>query len=115
MREMLQVTAAIVGRGHDDDVVMITDGRFSGGTRGPMIGHVAPEAYLGGPIAGLRDGDTVEVDIPNCRLEEFSEEIRQAAIDGIPVGRPGDPQELGDIVAYLSSPRSGFTTGRRSC
>ena len=64
MREMLGVTAAVVGQGHEDDVALLTDGRFSGATRGPMIGHVAPEAFVGGPIAALRDGDHVTIDIP---------------------------------------------------
>ncbi|GAB3418758.1 dihydroxy-acid dehydratase [Haloparvum alkalitolerans] len=68
MREMLGVTAAVVGAGHEDDVALLTDGRFSGGTRGPMIGHVAPEAADGGPIALLEDGDEVTVDIPNRDL-----------------------------------------------
>ncbi|WP_423750683.1 dihydroxy-acid dehydratase [Salinirarus marinus] len=69
MREMLGVTAAVVGQGHEDDVALLTDGRFSGATRGPMIGHVAPEASAGGPIALLEDGDEVTVDIPNRTLE----------------------------------------------
>ncbi|MCU4754180.1 dihydroxy-acid dehydratase [Halobacteria archaeon AArc-curdl1] len=69
MREMLGVTAAVVGAGHEEDVALITDGRFSGGTRGPMIGHVAPEAFVGGPIGLLEEGDTVTVDIPERRLE----------------------------------------------
>ncbi|USZ72023.1 dihydroxy-acid dehydratase [Natronosalvus halobius] len=69
MREMLGVTAAVVGAGHEDDVALITDGRFSGGTRGPMIGHVAPEAFVGGPIGLLQDGDVVTVDIPDRTLE----------------------------------------------
>jgi dihydroxy-acid dehydratase len=68
MREMLGVTAAVVGQGHEDDVALLTDGRFSGATRGPMVGHVAPEAYVGGPIAALEDGDTVTVDIPDRTL-----------------------------------------------
>jgi dihydroxy-acid dehydratase len=68
MREMLGVTAAVVGAGHEDDVALLTDGRFSGATRGPMIGHVAPEANDGGPIALIEDGDTVTVDIPNREL-----------------------------------------------
>ena len=68
MREMLGVTAAVVGQGHEDDVALLTDGRFSGATRGPMIGHVAPEAYVGGPIALLEDGDEVTVDIPDREL-----------------------------------------------
>ena len=68
MREMLGVTAAVVGAGHEDDVALLTDGRFSGATRGPMIGHVAPEAADGGPIALIEDGDTVTVDIPEREL-----------------------------------------------
>jgi dihydroxy-acid dehydratase len=68
MREMLGVTAAVVGQGHEDDVALITDGRFSGATRGPMIGHVAPEAAVGGPIALLEDGDEITVDIPAREL-----------------------------------------------
>ena len=63
MREMLQVTAAIVGAGHGEDVALITDGRFSGATRGLMIGHVAPEAVKGGPIAAIREGDTITIDV----------------------------------------------------
>src|SRR5690606_22287076 len=60
-REMLSVTAALVGQGLGRDVMLITDGRFSGGTRGLMIGHVAPEAMLGGAIGLLQEGDIVEV------------------------------------------------------
>jgi len=69
MREMLGVTAAVVGQGHEDDVALLTDGRFSGATRGPMVGHVAPEAFVGGPIGALEDGDTVRVDVPERGLE----------------------------------------------
>jgi len=68
MREMLSVTAAIVGAGYDD-VALVTDGRFSGATRGPMIGRVAPEAYRGGPIAVVEDGDPVVIDVPERRLD----------------------------------------------
>ncbi len=63
MREMLGVTAALVGQGLGESVALITDGRFSGATRGLMVGHVAPEAALGGPLAALRDGDTITIDI----------------------------------------------------
>ncbi|OYR41275.1 dihydroxy-acid dehydratase [Halorubrum sp. Ib24] len=83
MREMLGVTAAVVGAGHEDDVALLTDGRFSGATRGPMIGHVAPEAADGGPVGLIEDGDHVTVDIPERDLsvdlsdEEF-EERREA-------------------------------------
>ncbi|MFB6218376.1 MAG: dihydroxy-acid dehydratase, partial [Halobacteriaceae archaeon] len=68
MREMLGVTSAVAGQGHSEDVALITDGRFSGATRGLSIGHVAPEAYAGGPIAALEDGDTVTVDIDALEL-----------------------------------------------
>lgn len=68
MREMLSVTAAIVGQGLGKDVMLITDGRFSGGTRGLMIGHVAPEAMLGGAIGLLQEGDMIEVDVAERRI-----------------------------------------------
>lgn len=69
MREVTGVTAAIVGQGYDEDVPLVTDGRFSGATRGPMVGHIAPEAYAGGPLAVVRDGDEISIDIPNRSLE----------------------------------------------
>jgi len=69
MREMLGVTAAIVGQGLGQTVALLTDGRFSGATRGLMIGHVAPEAAVGGPIALVRDGDRVAIDIQSRRLD----------------------------------------------
>lgn len=69
MREMLSPTAAIVGMGLGDKVALITDGRFSGGTRGPAIGHISPEAAEGGPIAIIKDGDEIEVNIPCRKLE----------------------------------------------
>jgi dihydroxy-acid dehydratase len=69
MREMLGVTAALVGRGLGESVALVTDGRFSGATRGLMIGHVAPEAAVGGPLAALRDGDTVSIDVDQRRLD----------------------------------------------
>jgi dihydroxy-acid dehydratase len=65
MREMLGVTAAIVGQGLGESVALLTDGRFSGATRGLMVGHISPEAFVGGPIAALRDGDTIVIDIAN--------------------------------------------------
>ena len=69
MREMLQVTAAIVGEGLGESVAMVTDGRFSGATRGLMFGHVSPEAARGGPIAALREGDQITLDIDARRLD----------------------------------------------
>jgi len=69
MREMLGVTAAIVGRGLGRDVALLTDGRFSGATHGLMVGHVAPEAAAGGPIASVRDGDWITIDVDRRRLD----------------------------------------------
>lgn len=79
MREMLQATSAVAGMGLSDSVALITDGRFSGGTRGPCIGHISPEAAEGGPIAIVRDGDIIEIDIPQRKLNlKLSEkEIRE--------------------------------------
>ncbi|MFI5283946.1 MAG: dihydroxy-acid dehydratase [Candidatus Dormibacterales bacterium] len=75
MREMLQVTAAIVGEGLGESVAMVTDGRFSGATRGLMIGHVAPEAAVGGPLAALHDGDVISIDV----------ETRTIAVEGVDI------------------------------
>jgi len=69
MREMLGVTAAIVGQGLGDSVSLVTDGRFSGATRGLMVGHVAPEAFVGGPLAIVRDGDSVTIDVDRGRID----------------------------------------------
>ena len=94
MREMLQVTAAIVGEGLGESVAMVTDGRFSGATRGLMIGHVAPEAARGGPIAAIREGDEITVDIDARRLD--------VAL--------GD-EEIADRIAAYESPSPPFTRG----
>jgi dihydroxy-acid dehydratase len=76
MREMLAVTAALVGAGLGDSVALLTDGRFSGATHGLMAGHVAPEAANGGPIAAIADGDTIIFDIPNRKLDvEVSDSV----------------------------------------
>jgi len=74
MREMLSPTSAIVGEGLDKDVALITDGRFSGGTRGAAIGHISPEAQEGGPIAIVKEGDKIRIDIPNKKLELLVDE-----------------------------------------
>ena len=68
MQEMLTPTAAIAGMGLDAHVALITDGRFSGASRGSAIGHISPEAAAQGPIAAIRDGDIIEIDIPDNRL-----------------------------------------------
>ena len=79
MREMLAPTAAIMGMGLGDSVALITDGRFSGGTRGPCIGHISPEAAEGGPIALVVDGDRILLDIPARKLELLVDEATLAA------------------------------------
>jgi dihydroxy-acid dehydratase len=79
MREMLAITGAIKGAGLGKDVLLLTDGRFSGGTTGLCIGHVAPEAVDAGPVAFVRDGDSIRVDIPNRRLDLLVDEAELAA------------------------------------
>src|SRR5205085_6174353 len=69
MREMLHVTAALVGEGLGDEIALITDGRFSGATHGLMVGHIAPEAARGGPIAVVRDGDQISIDVETRRVD----------------------------------------------
>ena len=84
MREMLSPTSIIQGMGLGETVALITDGRFSGATRGGAIGHVSPEAYEGGPIAALRDGDVIDIDIParkiNVRLSDDEIKARMASV-----------------------------------
>ncbi|MGA1147269.1 MAG: dihydroxy-acid dehydratase, partial [Candidatus Nanopelagicales bacterium] len=88
MREMLMITGAIKGAGLGKDVLLITDGRFSGGTTGLCVGHVAPEAVDGGPIALVRDGDRIRIDIPNRTLDLLVDEAeltqRRAAFEPLP-------------------------------
>ena len=79
MREMLNPTSAIAGMGLDREVALITDGRFSGATRGASIGHISPEAALGGPIAYVEEGDAIAIDIPNCKIELLVDEATLAA------------------------------------
>lgn len=112
MREMLQVTAAIVGRGYTDEVVLVTDGRFSGATRGPMIGHVAPEAYRGGPIAAVHDGDTITVDIPNRRLAvDLTDQEIEARLEEWEPSRYGEvPRALQKYGALFDSAERGAVT-----
>jgi len=82
MREMLGVTAALIGQGLGDDVALITDGRFSGATHGFMVGHIAPEAAEGGPIALLKDGDTITLDVESRRLDVDADlEARRSSLE----------------------------------
>jgi dihydroxy-acid dehydratase len=113
MREMLQVTAAIVGEGLGEEVALLTDGRFSGATRGLMVGHVAPEAAKGGPIAALRDGDTVTIDVDKRELsvdlsdEEIAERVA-AYVSPEPEYKSG---VLAKYAATVSSAAHGAITG----
>lgn len=89
MREMLAATSLLSGMGMDGQVALLTDGRFSGATRGAAIGHISPEAASGGPIAALRDGDLVSIDIPSYRLDvELSETELAARLAKLPVFKP---------------------------
>jgi dihydroxy-acid dehydratase len=89
MPEMLSPTSAIMGMGLGDKVALITDGRFSGGTRGACIGHISPEAAERGPIAALREGDLISIDIPNKTLNvEISESTLQERLAEIPPFQP---------------------------
>jgi dihydroxy-acid dehydratase len=92
MREMLAVTAAIVGEGLGESVVLITDGRFSGATHGFMAAHIAPEAVRGGPIAALRDGDELTIDVDARRIDVAltEEQLAQRLREHVPLSRTGE-------------------------
>jgi dihydroxy-acid dehydratase len=114
MREMLQVTAAIVGEGLGESVAMVTDGRFSGATRGLMIGHVAPEAAKGGPIAAIQEGDRITVDIDERKLEvDLPDETiaRRVAAYEVPE-RPAELRRgvMAKYAATVSSAAHGAVT-----
>jgi dihydroxy-acid dehydratase len=97
MREMLHVTAALVGEGLGGEVALLTDGRFSGATRGLMAGHVAPEAVRGGPIAALRDGDVIDFDVAGRRLDvELSDEEIASRVAAY---RPPEPRYRTGVMA----------------
>lgn len=108
MREMLLPTATIVGKGLSDSVALITDGRFSGGTRGPCIGHVSPEAMEGGLIAIVKDGDMISIDIPNRKLDLLlsEEEIK----DRFAKWSPPEPKiKTGYLARYAKLVKSAGT------
>lgn len=93
MREMFLVTALLVGRGMDESTALITDGRFSGSTRGPCVGHISPEAAAGGPIGLVEDGDIIHIDIPNrtLTLEVSDEELEKRRKNFKPLIKPSTP------------------------
>jgi len=114
MREMLGVTSAIVGAGLSDSVALITDGRFSGATRGFMVGHVAPEAAAGGPIAAVREGDTISIDIAarTIELDVKAEEVRRRLAEWKPPAPRYREGVFAKYVALVSSASEGAITSR---
>jgi dihydroxy-acid dehydratase len=112
MREMLGVTAALVGEGLGESVALLTDGRFSGATRGFMAGHIAPEAVHGGPIGAVQDGDTITIDVAARRIDvdlDDAEIARRVAA----YRSPRDAVEPGVLSKYaklVSSASEGAVT-----
>ena len=116
MQEMLSVTGALVGEGLGGSVALLTDGRFSGGTRGLMIGHVAPEAALGGPIALVEEGDTITIDVDRRALDLEVDEATLAARRSR-WSRPQPRYRSGVLAKYaalVSSASEGAVTNPRS-
>ena len=109
MREMLAPTSAIVGMGLDTSVALLTDGRFSGGTRGAAIGHISPEAAEGGPIGLIEEGDVIAIDIPGKKitLEVSTEELKRRK----KATRPREPKELSGYLARYARLVTSASTG----
>ncbi|HEX3904663.1 MAG TPA: dihydroxy-acid dehydratase [Polyangia bacterium] len=111
MREMLAVTGALVGQKLDDSVVLLTDGRFSGATHGFMVGHVAPEAQVGGPIALVRDGDTITLDVDKRTIDvDFDLEVRRRESDWTPPAPRYRTGVMAKYAAAVSSAAEGAVT-----
>ena len=113
MREMLAITAAIKGAGLGKDVMLITDGRFSGGTTGLCVGHIAPEATEGGPIALVQDGDRIVLDVANGRLDlDVPPEVMEKRLaDWVPAPRPVRRGVLGKYTRLVRSANVGAVCG----
>jgi dihydroxy-acid dehydratase len=113
MREMLAVTAALVGAGLGDSVALVTDGRFSGATRGLMAGHVAPEAARGGPIAAVREGDLITLDLAarELRLHVRDEELRARLAAWTPPAPAFSTGVMAKYARLVSSASEGAVTG----
>jgi dihydroxy-acid dehydratase len=111
MREMLSVTSAVVGAGLGESVTLVTDGRFSGATRGLMVGHVSPEAVRGGPIAALRDGDrvTVDVDAAELSVDVAADELARRLTDYEPPAPAFTRGVLGRYCTLVGSASQGAT------
>jgi len=113
MREMLHVTASLVGEGLGDEVALVTDGRFSGATHGLMVGHVAPEAVRGGPIALLRDGDEIVIDVENRRVDVSvdDEELERRRAEW----RQPEPRFTTGVFAKYAGSVGSASEGARTC
>jgi len=113
MRELSLPAAILVGMGLADAVAMVTDGRFSGATRGPCVGHVCPEAALGGPLAALRDGDVIEIDIPNRALNvRLSDDELQARLEKwVPPSKEVPPGFLRLYASHVGPASRGAVFG----
>jgi dihydroxy-acid dehydratase len=109
MREMLSVTSSVVGAGLGESVVLVTDGRFSGATRGLMVGHVAPEAARGGPLAVVQDGDVIAVDVDAGTLvvELDEDELAERLARWRPPARAHDRGVFARYGALVSSASKG--------
>ena len=115
MREMLSVSASVMGAGLGDSVALVTDGRFSGATRGLMVGHISPEAFRGGPIAAVRDGDTVAIDIEarSLTLEVSEAELAARLADWAPPDLPYGEGVFGRYRALVGSASEGAVLSAR--
>lgn len=112
MREMLSVTAALVGQGLGEKVLLMTDGRFSGASHGSMIGHIGPEAAIGGPIAAVQDGDQIEVNLDDFELNvKISDEEMKARLDKWqPKPPPYTKGVLSKYIKLVNPASTGATT-----
>ena len=110
---MLSVTSALVGQGLGEKVLLITDGRFSGASHGSMIGHVGPEAAVGGPIAAVRDGDEIIVDLVNFELNVniSDDELKSRLADWTPREPPYKTGVLAKYIKLVQPAAKGAVTG----
>lgn len=113
MREMHMVTSLLVGLGLDESCSLITDGRFSGSTRGPCIGHISPEAMEGGPIALVQDGDPIRVDIPGRKLTlKVGEEELERRRKALKLPKAKEVGVLGRYALWAGSAAEGAILGK---
>jgi dihydroxy-acid dehydratase len=109
MQEMLSPTSYVIGAGLGESVALITDGRFSGGTKGACVGHISPEAAVGGPIGLLKNGDIIEIDIPNNKIDVKLSEARLA--ERKKAWKPPKPRITKGYLAKYASLATSADTG----